>query len=380
MRGIAKINKKLGPLGSIALAIAMPYALSGLSSGVTALQGSQSTFLKAIGNIGNQIRGGYQAFNAGVSKTFSSITNSIAKGFRKFSPKGLQNSFSEISRGAKNLFNSAKNTVKKYTPKFRTAKAGTVEVYGVGDPGVSVISSTDAASAIQKGTLEASQLGKQTLTQPGGFFTRTNVTGMKSDDLVTETINNAYKNRLDGFGPNAQTMFRDSVTRAKELGTYINDEEIGSFIENNAATTRYSVKDVVGDTDLYGTGKYNVKTEIGNLVDTGDYIEMPNGGYQYTGNKTFSAEPIKNTTNQLSKAIKKSATGFLKDSLLKPMDKIDPYYMGKQDMTFETSTSGYSGTDITGTSGGDLFANVYGDAAANRLKNMYKNMNLLYDY
>ena len=32
MRGVAKLNKKLGPLGSIALAVAMPYALGGLST------------------------------------------------------------------------------------------------------------------------------------------------------------------------------------------------------------------------------------------------------------------------------------------------------------------------------------------------------------
>ena len=32
IRGIASLNKKLGPIGSIALSIAMPYALSGLSN------------------------------------------------------------------------------------------------------------------------------------------------------------------------------------------------------------------------------------------------------------------------------------------------------------------------------------------------------------
>jgi uncharacterized lipoprotein YddW (UPF0748 family) len=32
MKGVAKISNKLGPLGMIALSIAMPYALGGLSS------------------------------------------------------------------------------------------------------------------------------------------------------------------------------------------------------------------------------------------------------------------------------------------------------------------------------------------------------------
>ena len=96
MRGISKINKKLGPLGSIALAIAMPYALGGLSTGTTALMNSQNTFLQAIGNVGNAIRTGYQAFNAKVANTFSSITNSIKRGFSKFAPKTEGNIFSRI--------------------------------------------------------------------------------------------------------------------------------------------------------------------------------------------------------------------------------------------------------------------------------------------
>ena len=32
MRGVSKISKKFGPLGMIAMAVAMPYAMSGLSS------------------------------------------------------------------------------------------------------------------------------------------------------------------------------------------------------------------------------------------------------------------------------------------------------------------------------------------------------------
>ena len=39
--------------------------------------------------------------------------------------------------------------------------------------------------------------------------------------------------------------------------------------------------------------------------------------------------------------------------------------------------AGYSGTDIQGSGGGELVAAVYGDTAANNIKNYYKNMNLL---
>ena len=381
MRGVAKLNKKLGPLGSIALAVAMPYALSGLSAGTTGLMKSQNLFLKSIGNIGNQIRTGYQAFNTGISKSFSTITKSISEGFKRFAPKNVSNVFSRISQGAKNLFNSARNTIKKYTPKFRTAKAGTVEVYGAADPGVSVISSTDAAAAIEAGTLKASELGQQTLTQPGGWFTKTNSVGVQSDAIVQETINNAYKTRLDGFGKNATTMFNDIKNKSIELGTYVNDEQIGSYVENNLATSQVSIPEMTyaGDMDYYGkaTGKYNIKTEVKDLGATGDYLNDGQGGFRFTGEKTFSNEPVKTASSNLSKAIKKTAFNFGKD-LLKPTDqKIEPYYMAQQDMTMQTGMTGYGGTDITGARGGELFAKVYGDSAANQLSTYYKNMNLL---
>jgi hypothetical protein len=46
MKGIAKISNKLGPVGMIALSIAMPYALAGLSSMTTAAMASNNVFYK----------------------------------------------------------------------------------------------------------------------------------------------------------------------------------------------------------------------------------------------------------------------------------------------------------------------------------------------
>jgi hypothetical protein len=52
MQGVSKISNKLGPIGMIALSIAMPYALGGLSSmigtagGTTGLMNSSNLFLK----------------------------------------------------------------------------------------------------------------------------------------------------------------------------------------------------------------------------------------------------------------------------------------------------------------------------------------------
>jgi hypothetical protein len=195
LRGVSRINKKLGPLGSIALAIAMPYALGGLSTGVTALQKSQYTFLKAIGNVGNQIRTGYQAFNTGVSKAFSSITNSIAKGFTKFAPKSLQNSYSKISQGAKNLFNSAKRITKKYSPI--KGKQGTVQIsdmgYGFGE--TTSMTSAEAAKALELGQISSEQLSGQTLGSQKWFVQGS----AQSDKIITETINDAYKSTYNSY-------------------------------------------------------------------------------------------------------------------------------------------------------------------------------------
>ena len=361
MRGIAKINKKLGPLGSVALAIAMPYALGGLSTGTTALMNSQNAFLRSIGTIGNQIRTGYQAFNTGVSKTFNTITKSISQGFKKFAPKNIQNTYKSISEGAKNLFNSAKRVTQKYSPI--KGKQGTVEVFGTADPGVSIVSSTDAARAIEAGTLDVSQIGKQTLGSDKWF-----VQGSKqTDKIITDTINDAYKSTLDTFSPDAKRYFNDLKSRASDIKTYVNDAEIGSAVENSVASSKYGTADGLDVIDI-------------DLMKTGDYSSLNEEGteFLFNGNKTYSADPVKDASSKLGKAVKQSAFKYAK-GLLKPSDeKIEPYYIAPtQDMTMQTSTGGYSGTDITGTAGGDFFTKVYGEDAGRRIKNYYKNMNLI---
>ena len=361
MRGIAKINKKLGPLGSVALAIAMPYALSGLSTGTTALMNSQNAFLRSIGTIGNQIRTGYQAFNTGVSKTFNTITKSISQGFKKFAPKNIQNTYKSISEGAKNLFNSAKRVTQKYSPI--KGKQGTVEVFGTADPGVSIVSSTDAARAIEAGTLDVSQIGKQTLGSDKWF-----VQGSKqTDKIITDTINDAYKSTLDTFSPDAKRYFNDLKSRASDIKTYVNDAEIGSAVENSVASSKYGTADGLDVIDV-------------DLMKTGDYSSLNEEGteFLFNGNKTYSADPVKDASSKLGKTIKQSAFKYAK-GLLKPSDeKISPYAIAPaQDMTMQTSTGGYGGTEITGTAGGDFFTKVYGEDAGRRIKNYYKNMNLI---
>jgi len=367
MRGISQLNKKLGPLGSIALAVAMPYALSGLSTGTTALMNSQNVFLKSIGTIGNQIRTGYQAFNTGISKTFSSITKSISKSFQRFAPKSVKNMYSSISEGAKNLFQSAKTITQKYSPI--KGQQGTVQIsdmgYGFGE--TTTMTSSQAAKALELGTIDASQISGQTLGSNKWFVQGS----QQTDKLITDTINEAYKSTYNSFSPNAQTYFNDLKRRATDIKTYVNDAEIGSAVENSLGATKSYATD-------FSTTPYNIDIDFSK---TNDYVEIPNGGYRFTGEKTFSNQPVKTASSDLIKAAKKTAFKF-GEGLLKPKsDYTKPYELSPtQDMTFETAMTGYGGTDITGTSGGDLITKVYGIDAANKIKNYYKNMNLIANY
>jgi len=387
MKGVAKVSNKLGPIGMIALSMAMPYALGGLSSivgsvgGTTGLMNSSNVFLKAIGTIGNQIRSGYQAFNAYATAAKQGISKAIGNGFSRFAPKGTGNFFSNISQGAKNLYNSAKQKLQSFMPKPFTAQEGTVKFYDI--DGVGTMTSTQAEAAIARGTLDPSMLGEQTLSGKGGWFTKTNSAGIKADKLVTDTINDAYQNRLKNFGPNAKRMYGDIRKIAIENGTYVNDEMIGTFVENNKATSQYltEIKKYTGDMDYSGTGKFDVQTEIADLAETGDYtygIARDSKTLNFTGGETFGKQEATQGFVSRNKDKLKKLTSAIGDSLLKPdvPEAEQPFEIPSpiQAMNFDSK---YLGTDIKGSKGGELVAKVYGDVAANNIQTYYKNMNLL---
>ena len=391
MKGVAKISNKLGPVGMIALSIAMPYALGGLSTFTNyAMAQAPGTFLRAIGTVGNQIRLGYQAFNTGMSVAKKGISDVISKTFQKFAPKGGTNIFSRISQGAKNLYTSAKQKLQSVTPKFRTAAEGTVQTnntamgYGFGE--TTTLSSSQAAKALELGQISGEQLSQQTLSGKGGWFTRTNATGVSSDRLVADTINDAYKSRLEGFGSNATRMYNDIKDKAIEMNTYINDEQIGSFVESNKAARTYTneIMEYAGDMDYYGsgTGKFNKITEIADLGETGNYTlgtarDRVAGTYNFTGGETFG----KQEATKGFFATNKDKLSSLTKSLLKPAEQNPlPYqapFVGNSNYDMASFNSNYQGTNQEGSQGGSLVAKVYGTDAANRILKYHQNMNLL---
>ena len=231
---------------------------------------------------------------------------------------------------------------------------------------------TLVADKLKSGVLEAGQVNMKSLTESGGWFTRTNAAGVQADTIVSDVINDAYKTRLDGFGTNAKRMFTDIKNKALEMDTYINDEQIGSFVESNQAASSYrnDIMEYAGEMDYTGSQKFQIKTEIPDLGATGDYkLFNPNepNSYVFNGNETFGKQPA--TKNFFQKNAKK-----LKDltkSILAPSGDA-PQAQGDIPLTLDTSKidmamSTYRGTDQEGSEGGSLVAKVYGQDAANRL-------------
>jgi hypothetical protein len=382
MRGITSLNKKLGPIGSIALSIAMPYALGGLSTMIgqggmaagqaTGMMGSKNLFIRSIGNIGNSIRTGYNAASLKVAGVKNSITNSIKKGFSSFG-KG-NNIFSRVSNGAKDLFVKSRNFLKNKMPKPFKGPQGTVEVADYGNPfGYSqstTMTSNQAASALQSGIVDASQLSNQTLGKQGWFTQGSTAT----DKIVTDNINNAYQSTIDSYSPNMKRYFNDKIAFEKAQGTYINNAMTGLDAQNSIGITKGGMTDFGGysyDVDLSKTGDYTMGTTA-----PGQATE-----YTFTGNKSYSnliKKPLisSKTKDALIGTAKSKLTGLLAPTPIEDMAALP----SSQGEFSNTAKSIYEGTDIKGTAGGSFVEDVFGTRAANNMKTYYQNMNIMGSY
>ena len=206
----------------------------------------------------------------------NSITDTITKVGQKFSggAKG-DNFWTRISKGFKNLFNSAKEV----TPKFKKGMEGNVDVFNikghhaVDTPIWTNVKSSTAESMIKNAErlgLDTPLLRGQTLGSPEGWITQKG--GSTADRLITETINKASENTVKALDNNSLKYFND----LKGTGQFDNNQEILDRMFNNG--TKYE-----GLTDWDGI--YNT-----DLSKTGDYkLLNPNEptSYTFTGDKTF---------------------------------------------------------------------------------------------
>ena len=316
-----------------------------------------------------------------------SITDVIGKTFQKFAPKGGTNIFSRISDGAKRLYTATKEKLKSIAPKFKTAKTGQSQVFGTGygPDGPMLMDNTLVADKLQAGILKPGQVNMQSLTESGGWFTKTNAAGVQADTIVSDVINDAYKTRLDGFGTNAKRMFTDIKNKALEMDTYINDEQIGSFVESNKAASSYrnDIMEYAGDMDYTGSQKFQIKTEIPNLSQTGDYRlvgPIEGGGdaanYVFNGNETFKQPATKNFFQKNAKKLKDLTKSILAPSGDAPVEQAS-LPLNLDTSRIDMAMSSYGSTNQEGSQGGSLVAKVYGQDAANRLLAYHQNMNVL---
>ena len=387
MKGVGRLSKKLGPLGMIALSVAMPYALSGLSTAIghggmaagqaSGWMGSQNLFLRSIGQVGNAIRTGYQASTGAIGRTWSTITKSIGQGFQKFT-KGTGNIWTRISEGAKNLFNSARTTMKKFTPKWRAGQQGTVGVKNWGNPfgyaDTATMTSGQAAGLIDAGAIQGSQLSGQTLGSAEGWFTKAG--SAEADNLVTQTINNAVQPRVDMLDPTALRNYNDHLAFQKNANSYVNNSHSLDSVINNNATKYNGITDFDGSysTDLMKTGDYKIGT-----TQPGQATE-----YTFTGESTYNNNVGKSAINNAKKVKKSNVAKSVASSFAKSLLTQSPssfkhpniMYASAADMTHQT-TAGYGGTDIQGSWGGSLLQGAFDDNQRERIMNYYKNMNII---
>jgi hypothetical protein len=236
----------------------------------TGLMGSKWTFLRTVGNVGNQIRTGYQIGSGMIGDAVSvagekfaslgnSITDTIAKTFQKFSgggsggAGGKDNWWTRISKGARNLFDSAKSVVTGQ-PKVGTVQIGGESVGGLAKDSFT-LSSEAASELIGKGGINLSQpgaLSNQTL----GFTTRA------SDKLVTETINKAAEKQISQLGPTSMRHYNDLNNAYKANKTYLNNQQALDAVLESQGTSYQGITDFDGlyNSDLCLTGDYKFIT------------------------------------------------------------------------------------------------------------------------
>ena len=394
IRGVSKLSKKLGPLGMIALSIAMPYALSGLSNvigyggmtsgyGASGMLGSSNAFIRAVGSVGNQIRNAYQIGSGAIGKGVSAITNkigtigntitnTITKTFQKFGGNASGDNFwTRISKGARNLFNSAKSVV------TGQPTSGSVDVYGLrgnvhGEGLIKTsMKSENAMALLDKGVIEGSQLSGQS------FY------GSSADKLVTETINKAAEDTIKQLSPDAYKYYNDVNNAYKANGTYINNQQALDTVLESPGTTKLLRPNSDGyyysDLSMTGDYKYHEATMRANPhLESGQSIQ--DARYTFTGDKTFDNPVAKKFKYKdvINKA-KKGSVKWVKDSLLKPVDWTQPKEYEFKPTTaaeFAGSTGAVlSATDIKGATGSSSYASVFGTAAWEKLKAYHKHMN-----
>jgi len=374
-RGLAKLHTKLRPFGSIALAIAMPYALSGLSNIVghagmaagqsSGLLGSKSVFLRSIGQVGNAVRTGYQATTRFVNAGVKGITKSITESFSKLG-KG-NNLWSKVSNGAKRLFQNSKKQFARLKPM--TSQGGFADVTGVGysphfDGAIQQsMSSNNIAKGLKSGFIDPSQISGQSFSQTG-WLTKAN----PMDKAVSNAINDTYsENVMSNWSEGAKSAFKKYEGAALDSGERFNYEQIGDMMSPNLESS--GTPDGLLDFNYDKSKDFTMRQAGGG----------GQGTYEFTGENTFKSN--NGSSSLIKKALKSKAFKDLNFmSLLKPNEivapAIDMTLMGDATQQTDGATT-YGGTKIEGSEGGSLLDGAFTAAQREKIMTYYKHMNMV---
>ena len=326
-----KLSQKLGPIGMIAMSMAMPYLLGGFSgvggglwtnfgTGMKSLQASTNPFFKVMGYAG---KGVYNASNF-VGGTTRGISQTISKTFQGFAGKG-----GSVGQGFKNLWQGTSEVLSgkagmgtmKYVDASMLTKA-------VGVPGKNMA-----------GVMKA-VYNPKTLIQTGGVsLGNVNVANKFAMDSIRRTMAGQIKD----LSLDSQKYVR---TVANRFG--VDDRTAYSYVHNNGVGLDGKLDFSLSPDfkEIGGVGEFNFTGD--NLDKTADLWKIQaKGGYHYkqkTEGDIFETEQSllgKSKGSKLDKAL-----GATKDWLLGSDDVQNQAISAQDDISKEFANVQYGGTSM----------------------------------
>ena len=346
VQAYGKFSQKLGPVGMIGLSMAMPYflgAFSGAGGGLwtgfgkmmgatspavggppgmmlkTGLSHSQNPFLSILGRAG---KGVYNAGNF-IGGTTKGITQTITETFKGFGS-------GDISQGFKNLY--------KGTTEVLTGKAG------MGTSKVARYSGSAIKQAVS---------GSKYLTQTGGVnLGNINV----QNSFYRDVVSRAMESKVSLLDAGSKKYFNS----VKNLFPGIDEKSAFEYVQNNGVFQNGNQFSL----DFSQSADFKVGLKPNEYSFTGDNINNTLKQFKVNTNLGYHGKPIKDAYEMPGQEggilSKKNITSAALDTA-KNWFASDPEQQALVQGTnanLVDFAAKYKGTDVTGSAGGTLLAQV----------------------
>ena len=346
VQAYGKFSQKLGPVGMIGLSMAMPYflgAFSGAGGGLwtgfgkmmgatspavggppgmmlkTGLSHSQNPFLSILGRAG---KGVYNAGNF-IGGTTKGITQTITETFKGFGS-------GDISQGFKNLY--------KGTTEVLTGKAG------MGTTSIGQYSGSAIKQAVG---------GSKYLTQTGGVnLGNINV----QNSFYRDVVSRAMESKVSLLDAGSKKYFNS----VKNLFPGIDEKSAFEYVQNNGVFQNGNQFSL----DFSQSADFKVGLKPNEYSFTGDNINNTLKQFKVNTNLGYHGKPIKDAYEMPGQEggilSKKNITSAALDTA-KNWFASDPEQQALVQGTnanLVDFAAKYKGTDVTGSAGGTLLAQV----------------------